>query len=201
MAVEPPPGGRNQMDRGGVRDPENGPMRGTAPEAPGATEPDCVFCQRVDEVERFRDLVVFEDGAFLVSHQIGEDGTKALGILHVQTKRHVPSLGQMNRGEAATLGPLLGRLSRALEARTRAPWTYCFGFNEGARHVHLVLGCRYAGLPEPYLRLRFAEWPGSPRGDRPEIARLCAALREDLSGAPTLPPDHEAGAAARSDDL
>jgi hypothetical protein len=99
----------------------------------------------------------------------------------VQTKRHVPSLGHLNDREAGQLGELLASLSRALQSRTGAPWTYCFSFNEGPRHVHLVLGSRYASLPEPYLRLGFAEWPDAPRGDRHRIAALCAQLREDLA--------------------
>ncbi|HTT73267.1 MAG TPA: hypothetical protein VMG99_03860 [Thermoplasmata archaeon] len=155
-----------------------------------ASEAACVFCQRVRTVDTFRDLVVFESDAFLASHQLGEDGTKALGLLHVQTKRHVPSLGQLNAGEADGLGTLLASLSQVLESRTGAPWTYCFGFNEGPRHVHLVLGSRYASLPEPYWRLKFAEWPEAPRGDRVQIAALCRSLREDLArrGSPPAGP-------------
>ena len=162
-----------------------------ATELPRESEPECVFCDRVRTVETFRDLVVFEDDEFLVSHQIGDDGTKALGILHVQTKRHVPSLGNLNAREGRELGTLLASLSRLLESRTGAPWTYCFGFNEGPRHVHLVLGSRYSSLPPAYLRLKFAEWPEAPRGQREQIASLCASLREDLARAGGLPTDPE----------
>jgi diadenosine tetraphosphate (Ap4A) HIT family hydrolase len=164
-------------------------MTATSGETPRETEDDCEFCERVRNVDTFRDLVVFENEEFLVAHQIGDDGTKGLGLLHVQTKRHVPSLGRLNPAEVTALGPLLGGLSRALEACTGAPWTYCFGFNEGVRHVHLVVGSRYAGLAEPYLRLRFAEWPGAPRGGRKEIASLCRSLRNDLAGTRSTPQD------------
>jgi diadenosine tetraphosphate (Ap4A) HIT family hydrolase len=156
-------------------------LNGPATPDPSETDPGCVFCERVRSVETFRDLVVFEDEEFLVSHQIGDDGSKALGVLHVQTKRHVPSLGHLSAVESNELGRLLASLSKGLETRTGAPWTYCFGFTEGPRHVHMVLGSRYAALPEPYLRLRFAEWPEGPRGDRGQIARLASALREDVA--------------------
>jgi diadenosine tetraphosphate (Ap4A) HIT family hydrolase len=146
--------------------------------APSANE--CVFCERVRALETFRDLVVFESRDFLASHQIGDDGRKALGVLHVQAKRHVPSLGALSGREAQALGPLLTELAAAIETVTGAPWTYCFGFTEGPRHVHLVLGARYADLPDPYLRLRFAEWPDGPHGDRPAIAALSARLRAEL---------------------
>jgi histidine triad (HIT) family protein len=144
------------------------------------TSGQCIFCQRVVDVETFRDLVVFENAEFLISHQIGENGTKALGVLHFQTKRHASSLGELNPTEAEQLGPLLSAASRAIETVTGAPWTYCFGFTEGPRHVHLVLGARYATLPEKYRRLRFAEWPESPRGDRTALAKLCASLRREM---------------------
>ena len=158
--------------------------------SPGAgAEPSgtCVFCERVRTVESFRDLVVFESGEFLVSHQIGDDGTQAFGVLHVQTKRHVPSLGHLGARESEQLGELLTATCRALETATGAPWTYCFGFTEGPRHVHLVLGARYAELPEAYLRLRFADWPDAPRGDRTAVAALCKSLREALGSSSTAP--------------
>jgi diadenosine tetraphosphate (Ap4A) HIT family hydrolase len=155
------------------------------PAEPGSVE--CIFCHRVAEIEKFRDLVVFENPEFLISHQIGDDGTKALGVLHFQTKRHVPSLGGLSPHEAEQLGALVARTSRALETVTGAPWTYCFGFTEGPRHVHLVLGARYAALPENYLRLKFAEWPESPRGDRKAIAALCSSLRKEIES-PDRPP-------------
>ena len=150
---------------------------------------DCIFCRRVANVEEFRDLVVYDDPDYLVSHQIGDDGTKALGVLHFQTKRHVPSLGRLSARESAQLGQLLRSISHALESTTGAPWTYCFGFTEGPRHVHLVLGPRHAELPESYRRLRFAEWPDAPRGDRRQLAEFCATLRAELVPGPVPEPD------------
>lgn len=148
----------------------------------------CIFCERVRTVAEFQDLVIFEDRRFLVSHQIGDDGTKALGVLHFQLKRHVPSFGELDLAESSELGPLLARVSHALERCTGALWTYCFGFTEGPRHVQLVLAARYAHLPAAYLRLRVAEWPQGPRGDRNEVAALCARMREDLAASAAADP-------------
>ena len=130
----------------------------------GRSESECIFCERVRNVESFRDVVILENPEYLVSHQIGDNGTKMLSVLHSQTKRHVPRLGELNRCESTQMGNLIASVSHALEAVTGAPWTYCFGFTEGPRHVHLVLGARYASLPEAYLRLRFAEWQDRTEG-------------------------------------
>jgi diadenosine tetraphosphate (Ap4A) HIT family hydrolase len=155
------------------------PTKGAKPAR--TEEKGCIFCERARSTETFRDLVIFENQDFLVSHQIGDDGTKTVGVLHFQTKRHVPSLGHLRPHESRQMGGLLASVSRALERVTGAPWTYCFGFTEGPRHVHLVLGARYAALPEAYWRLRFAEWPDAPRGDREKIEEFCATLRKEVA--------------------
>ncbi|MCI4372368.1 MAG: HIT family protein [Thermoplasmata archaeon] len=138
---------------------------------------DCMFCQRATDFGPLSDRCVYEDSSFHASHQIYEDGPSYLGIILIQTKRHVPNLAALSDSESERLGWLIGRLSRALGMCTPAEWTYCFGFTEGVRHVHMLIAARYPGMPKEYVRLAIADWPGAPHGDPIQVAELVSRLR------------------------
>jgi histidine triad (HIT) family protein len=152
------------------------------PSTPPATVPStsCFFCQRLRSPEEWRDRLVWENPDFHVSHQGNEAEPTLLGDLIVQTRRHVPDLGELTRSEARMLGLLVAGLSRSLTECTGASWTYCFAFLEGYRHVHLSIVARYPGLPKEFVRLAVAEWPDAPRGSRAEVKELCRRLRKAL---------------------
>ena len=98
----------------------------------------------------------------------------------VQTKRHATNLAALSDSESERLGWLIGRISRALGRCTTAEWTYCFGFTEGFRHIHLLVAARYPGLPKEYLRLAIADWPGAPRGNLAQVEALAGRLRSGV---------------------
>jgi histidine triad (HIT) family protein len=153
-----------------------------------ARHAECVFCERAARPGALTRRSVFEDARFLVTHQANEDGpTSYLGALLLQTKRHVPNLGELTDTEAMGLGQLLARTSAALIRCTGAEWTYTFSFTEAFRHVHFVVAARYAGLPQRYYRLGFADWPAAPRGSLTEVEALAARLREEIARDRTLP--------------
>jgi len=145
----------------------------------------CHFCERIRNASRLADRLVCEDEFFHVSPQANDDGPTLLGDLILQTKRHVPDLGELSQAEAAALGPLIARLSRALKECTGASWTYCFAFLEGYRHVHVSILSRYPGLPKEFVRLDLGKWPEAPRGSPERVAELCRRLGDALSCHPT----------------
>ena len=98
----------------------------------------------------------------------------------IKTKRHVHDLGEMNDLETQLLGTLIKKISLALKALTKAPWTYCYCFMEGVRHVHMFIVARYEDLPKEYLRLNIGDWPDAPTGDLMEVQELSSKLRELL---------------------
>lgn len=141
----------------------------------------CLFCERLRSPGRLRACRVYEDGQFFVAHQLEEVRPTYLGALLLQTRRHALSLGALTEEEARGLGPVVSRVSRALEEVTGASWTYCFAFTEGYRHVHLVLVARYPGVPPEYVRLAITDWPDAPRGGPREVAELSGRLRRALA--------------------
>jgi diadenosine tetraphosphate (Ap4A) HIT family hydrolase len=148
---------------------------------PEPDEPrDCPFCGSEAAPARYRDRIVFEDPRFLVTH-VGVEGEPTyLGLLQLQTRRHVPGFAELTEREAAQLGSLVRGCSRALKSCTPAAWTYVYGFTEAFRHVHLFIAARYPGMPEPYVRLGIANWPEAPRGGAKEVTELVIRLREAL---------------------
>lgn len=81
--------------------------------------------------------VIWDDGLWRVEHMLAP--AVLPGWLILKTVRHVESLAKITPAEAAALGPLLHRLTAALEAETRADRIYAALFAEAVRHVHFHL--------------------------------------------------------------
>jgi histidine triad (HIT) family protein len=146
-----------------------------------STTPDfekgCIFCERLVAAGSLASRLIYEDGHFHVSHQLAERGSTYLGLARLQTKRHVRDLSDLNVEEARALGPLLSRVSRAVESCTGAAWTYCYSFLEGSRHLHILITARYPNVPKEYVRLDIGNWPAAPQGGPQEVADLAQRLR------------------------
>ena len=71
------------------------------------------------------------------------------GWLVLLPRRHVTSIAELTPAEAAELGPLLHRLSQALQAAVGCTKTYVMQFAEadGFSHVHFHLVPRMPDLP------------------------------------------------------
>ena len=93
--------------------------------------------------------VILDDGLWFVSHHTGPYTDP--GELIVKTRRHCESLGELNRSEAAALGPILTAAIGALERVTGAERIYAMSFNERLRHVHFLLLPRTAAMPRGHV--------------------------------------------------
>jgi diadenosine tetraphosphate (Ap4A) HIT family hydrolase len=108
------------------------------------------------------------------------DTPQYLGWVTVETRRHIPELGDMNDLEAQRFGWLMARASRAILAATHAEHVYAFVLGHGVPHLHMHLIPRYAGTPREYWGQRVDEWPDAPHGDLGQIADLCERIRSLL---------------------
>jgi diadenosine tetraphosphate (Ap4A) HIT family hydrolase len=72
------------------------------------------------------------------------------GWLLLVARRHVTSMADLTEAEAAELGPLLRRVSRALRASVDCAKTYVVEFSEHPdhRHVHVHVIPRSPELPD-----------------------------------------------------
>jgi diadenosine tetraphosphate (Ap4A) HIT family hydrolase len=62
------------------------------------------------------------------------------GWVAVQTVRHTEGLADLDPAEAAELGPLLSRLSRAVTQVTGSQKVYTYSLGEGCAHTHILVG-------------------------------------------------------------
>ena len=114
-------------------------------------------------------------------HYCQKDSPNYLGYLLLSTKRHVPGLGELTEPEGQSIGLAVARLSKALQACTRAEKVYAEAYYEVNPHVHVILTARYPGLPKEYWRWNVGDWPEAPRGNPEAVAALSAQLRTRLA--------------------
>src|SRR5439155_13960934 len=84
---------------------------------------------------------IFDDGNWRVVHAIS---SSLPGWLCVVSRRHITTLSELSAAEAEALGPLLKRLSDALERVTGALKCYVMFFAEapGFEHLHIHVAPR-----------------------------------------------------------
>jgi histidine triad (HIT) family protein len=142
----------------------------------------CFVCQKHRGLKAVPGGSIYEDALVYAGHAqipIGEE-TVYLGYLMIEPKRHVPGLTDLTDQEAAALGVLIARLSRALRESEGAEHVYAFVLGDRVSHLHVHLVPRYPGAPAEYWGTHVDEWPGAPRGGPAEVAVLVQRLRDLL---------------------
>lgn len=121
--------------------------------------------------------VVWEDSLWRLA--VIEAGSPIAGFAHLETKRHIPDITHLDGGEAATLGPVLARVTAKLVAVTEADLVYIYVFGERVPHLHFNLAPHHQGDPlvgGPGLLREEAE-PLAPEVLREVSGRVEEALR------------------------
>jgi diadenosine tetraphosphate (Ap4A) HIT family hydrolase len=62
-----------------------------------------------------------------------------VGFAHLETRRHIPFITDLDGPEAATLGSVLARVSRVLREAAGAEKTYVYVFGDRVPHLHFNL--------------------------------------------------------------
>jgi diadenosine tetraphosphate (Ap4A) HIT family hydrolase len=97
----------------------------------------CVLCDRA------RGLDAGDPGWLLRTDRWGVSMHPSMpvpGWVAVQTMRHTEGLAELNRCEAAELGPLLSRVSEAVTRVTGSRRVYNYSLGEGCPHTHILVG-------------------------------------------------------------
>jgi diadenosine tetraphosphate (Ap4A) HIT family hydrolase len=61
------------------------------------------------------------------------------GFAHLEPKRHIPYVTDLDGAEAATFGAVLARVTAALRDAAAAPMTYAYVFGDHVAHLHVNL--------------------------------------------------------------
>jgi diadenosine tetraphosphate (Ap4A) HIT family hydrolase len=97
----------------------------------------CVLCDRAGGLD------AAEPGWLLRTEEWGvsmHPSMRVPGWVAVQTMRHTEGLAELNRCEAAELGPLLSRVSEAVTRVTGSRRVYNYSLGEGCPHTHILVG-------------------------------------------------------------
>lgn len=115
------------------------------------------------------------------------------GYLVLLAKEEPRSLAELSIEAAASLGPLMVRATRAIEKAVKPERVYCALFSEAHARVHFHLVPRTAALGAAFRQAK--DWQGDclsgpalmdwlreapPARDEAELARVAAAIREEL---------------------
>jgi diadenosine tetraphosphate (Ap4A) HIT family hydrolase len=68
-----------------------------------------------------------------------------LGFSYLEPLRHVPHVEDLDGPEAATFGPTIARVCRALKEAARAERVFVYVFGGGIAHLHVHLGPHVTG--------------------------------------------------------
>jgi len=74
-----------------------------------------------------------------------QEGSPVAGFGHLEPKRHIPHLTDLDGPEATTLGAVLARVTSALKMATAAELVYVYVFGERVAHLHFNLAPHSAG--------------------------------------------------------
>lgn len=102
----------------------------------------CLLCD-VSAADEFFDRVrVYDDGLWRLSLV---RGGPVAGFAHLEPRRHIPYITDLDGQEAQTFGPVLARVTAALRAAAGAELTYAYVFGERVAHLHVNLAPHAAG--------------------------------------------------------
>ncbi|MFE3794468.1 hypothetical protein KHQ06_31835 [Nocardia tengchongensis] len=128
----------------------------------------CAYCvlARDDAAEPFGGWI-HPDEHWLVAP--GEPATTMPGALRITSRRHYVDFADMAAAEAATFGPLLSALDRALRATTDAERVHLVSTRDRVPHFHAWLYPRPATHP-----LRGTEFLNARQHGTPDIVESTA---------------------------
>jgi diadenosine tetraphosphate (Ap4A) HIT family hydrolase len=105
---------------------------------------DCLLCRVGDADAYFGRRRVWEDDLWRLSVVLHG---AVVGFAHLEPRRHIPFITDLDGPEAATLGPVLARATAALRAATAAEKVYVYVFGDRVPHLHVNLAPHLAGGP------------------------------------------------------
>ena len=101
-----------------------------------AVPDDCMLCHPEVADAQFRRTRVWEDDLWRLSVVLQGP---IPGFAHLEPKRHIPYVTDLDGPEAVTLGPVLARVTTALRTAAGGDLAYVYVFGDRAAHLHLNL--------------------------------------------------------------
>lgn len=96
----------------------------------------CLLCNPADADRQFSRTRIWEDDLWRLSAVLQGP---IPGFAHLEPKRHIPFITDLDGPEAASLGPVLARVTTALRNAAGAEKTYVYIFGDHVPHLHFNL--------------------------------------------------------------
>jgi diadenosine tetraphosphate (Ap4A) HIT family hydrolase len=145
---------------------------------------DCYACRLTGGADPLPGGRIYATEHWVVEHCTGPLGA---GTLIVKPFRHCLHLADLTREEAQEIGPLLQRVSRAVQALTEADQVYvCLWSHAGwhPAHIHFVVQAAWNRWQDVYDRpgplVQAAMFQTGTTPPVAEVERVCRGLRELL---------------------
>jgi diadenosine tetraphosphate (Ap4A) HIT family hydrolase len=97
---------------------------------------DCMLCQPDLADAYFSRVRLWQDELWRLSAVVQGP---IPGFAHLEPRRHIPFITDLDGDEAATLGPVLAKVTRILRDAAGADKTYVYVFGDRVPHLHLNL--------------------------------------------------------------
>jgi histidine triad (HIT) family protein len=142
---------------------------------------DCFICEKHSGLITTAGVKIYEDEFVYVGHIDRKGKPNYLGHIMIDLKRHVATLGEMNKQEAMIFGWTMARVSKALQESEEAEHVYALVSGNSVPHVHMHLVARYRNTPkEHWGPMEVYDWNDAPMGDEEEVVKLCKRLTSYL---------------------
>ena len=103
---------------------------------------ECLLCRGQDGDAELMRTQVWQDSSWrLTTATSGE----IAGFSYLEPRRHISDITKLDGPEAATLGPVLSRVTATLKQIARAELVYVYVFGDGIPHLHIHLAPHSAG--------------------------------------------------------
>ena len=105
---------------------------------------DCMLCRPEVADAQFRRTRIWEDRLWRLSAVLQGP---IPGFAHLEPKRHIPYITDLDGEEARTLGVVLARVTATLRSAAGADLAYVYVFGDRVPHLHLNLAAHLDGDP------------------------------------------------------
>jgi diadenosine tetraphosphate (Ap4A) HIT family hydrolase len=139
----------------------------------------CFICEKHNGNIETAGVTIYEDEYVYVGHIDQNGKPNYLGHIMIDLKRHIATLGEMNKQEAMIFGWTMARVSKALQESEKAEHVYALVSGNSVPHVHMHIVARYPNTPkEHWGPMEVYDWEDAPMGNEEEVIELCLRLKE-----------------------
>lgn len=140
------------------------------------TDDSCLLCRVHDADAYFGRRRVWQDEHWRLSVVLHG---AVVGFAHLEPRRHIPFITDLDGPEAASLGPVLAHVTAGIRTATAADKVYVYVFGDRVAHLHFNLAPQHPG--DPLIGGSGLLRPGAEPADPAAHRAAAAGIEQSLS--------------------